>query len=346
LLTVFGGQGLRAGAFAKPVSIVAGTEGRLYVLDAARGVIQLFRPTEITRLVHEASSKYFDGKYDEAAVLWDEISQRNTNFALAHSGLGKALMRQERYLEAMQEYRYAQSKQGYSSAFHEQRYVWLRENFDWLGLSALALLTTTAATMNRMSHGFRRLLARVRALRERSGLWAVPVLLSLSVLVRMGGLAVQSYHFQAQRPEETRFLFEAGKILIPWITWCISAVAMGEIFYGEGTFRQIVLSSAWTLWPYIVFTLPLNLMTNVISLDEKLLYQVGEYLIWGGLVWLFFQQVRTLHNFGTGKAIGVTLLTLVGMLLIWILLGLVFALTGEIVRFVQQVALEIYVRRY
>ena len=346
LLSVFGGQGLREGAFSKPVSIVAGDEGQLYVLDAALGTIQVFRPTAITRLIHQASSRYYEGKYEEAAVLWSEIAQRNTNFALAHSGLGKALMRQERFVEAMQEYRYAEDKGGYSSAFGEYRYLWMRTNFAWLGLGGLILLVTTALAVNRLADSFRRLLARIGDLRERAGLWAVPILLLLAVLVRMAGLAAQSYHFQAQHPEETRLLFEAGKILIPWITWCVSAVAMAEVFYGEGTFRQILQSSAWALWPYIVLTLPVNLITHLITLDNKVLYQAGQYLIWGLVVWFFFQQVRTLHNFDAGKAIGVMLLTLVGMLLIWILLGLVLALTGEIVRFVQQLALEIYVRQY
>ena len=64
------------------------------------------------------------------------------------------------------------------------------------------------------------------------------------------------------------------------------------------------------------------------------------------MVWQFFQQVKKLHDFETGQAVGVMLLTLVGMFIIWMLVGLVYALTGEIVRFVQQIALEIYVRRY
>jgi hypothetical protein len=346
LLSIFGGQGLREGAFSKPVSIVAGDQGRLYVLDDTRGIIQVFRPTQVTRLVHEASNKYYDGKYDEAAVLWNEISQRNTNFALAHSGLGKALVRQEHFVAAMQEYRYAENKSGYSNAFGEYRYLWMRTNFNWLGLGALTLLVTTAVAVNKLSDNFRRLLASIRNLRERGSLWAVPVLLLLAVFVRMGGLAAQSYHFQAQRPEETRLLFEAGKILIPWITWCISAVAVGEVFYGEGTFRQVVLSSAWALWPYIVLTVPVNLMTNVITLNEKALYHAGLFLIWALTAWQFFQQVRTVHNFDAGKAIGVMLLTLVGMLIIWVLVGLVYALTGEIVGFAQQLVLEIYVRQY
>jgi tetratricopeptide (TPR) repeat protein len=346
LLTIFGGLGLREGAFSQPVSIVAGDEGDLYVLDASRGNIQVFRPTEITRLIHEASHMYFNGEYDEAAVLWSEIAQRNTNFALAHSGLGKALMRQERFAEAMQEYRYAENEYGYSDAFREYRHVWMRSNFGWLGAGVIALLVVTNVVGKALTHGLRRLLANLRDLRQRSGLWAVPALLSLAVLVRMAGLAAVSFHFQSQRPEETRLLFEAGKILIPWITWCVSAVAVAEVFYGEGTFRQIVVSSAWALWPYLVLTLPVSLMTNLISLDEKALYHVGLAIIWTLIAWQFFQQVKTLHNFETGQAAGVMLLTLLGMLIIWVLLGLVYALTGEIVRFVEQIAMEIYVRRY
>jgi hypothetical protein len=87
-------------------------------------------------------------------------------------------------------------------------------------------------------------------------------------------------------------------------------------------------------------------MTHALSLDEKALYHVGLVIVWVLLGWNFFQQVRTLHNFEAGRAIGVMLLTLLGMLIIWVLLGLVYALTGEVVRFVQQLGLEIYVRQY
>jgi hypothetical protein len=87
-------------------------------------------------------------------------------------------------------------------------------------------------------------------------------------------------------------------------------------------------------------------MTNVITLGEKALYHGGLVLIWALLAWQIYQQIKTLHNFESGKALGVMLLTLLGMLIIWVLLGLVYALTGEIVRFVQQLGLEIYVRRY
>lgn len=346
LLTIFGGTGLSAGSFAQPVSIVAGTEGRLYVLDAGRGSIQIFRPTALMRLIHQASHEYFDGKYDEAAALWGQIAQYNTNFALAHSGLGKALMRQERFVEAMQEYRYAENKYGYSDAFREYRYVWMRSHFNLLGLGMIALLAVAILGGHTLSRGLRRLVTTLRHLREHSGLWAAPALLLLAIVVRVVGLAVLSFHYRVQRPEETRLLFEGGKMLIPWVTWCIAALAVGEVFYGEGTFRRIVISSAWALWPFIVLTLPINLVTHLITWDERALWHAGQVVIWALVAWQFLQQIKTEHSFETRQAIVVMALTLLGMLMIWVLVGLVYALTSEIVRFARQILLEIYVRRY
>lgn len=346
LLTVFGGPGLSAGYFQKAASIVSGDQGYLYVLDSGRGDIQVFRPTELTRMIHQASFEYFNGDYNVAASLWREISQRNTNFALAHSGLGKALMGQKRYAEAMQEYYYAENKTGYSVAFTEYRYLWMRARFQWLGLGVIGLIVVAGATGSRTMNGFQHLLAWLKERKRQSGLWAVPFLLALAVLMWMVSLSALSFHFRDRRPEEIRLLFESGKILIPWITWCVSAFGVGEIFYGEGTFRKILINSAWALWPIIVLALPINLLTNIISLDEKSLFQAGWVVIWALMAWEFLNVIRNSHNFEFGQSILVMLLSLVGIVVIWILLGLVYALSAEIVRFIGQIILEIYVRLY
>jgi hypothetical protein len=346
LLTIFGGKGASEGFFIQPASIVSGENGYLYILDAARANIQVFRPTELTLAIHQASHEYFNGDYDRAALLWGQIAERNTNFALAHSGLGKALMSQKRYAEAMQEYYYAENKTGYSTAFREYRYLWMRERFSWLGLGLAAVLVVAGATGSRVSRGFQGLLARLRAMQDQAGWLAVPVLLALTILVWMVSQSALSFHFRARRPEEIRLLFESGKILIPWLTWCVSAFGVGEIFFGEGTFRKVVLRSAWALWPLIVLPLPVNLLTNIITLDENAIYDAAWVVIWGLLALQFLFVVKDSHNFEFGQAVSVMLLTLLGIVVIWILAGLVYALTAEIFRFIAQVLLEIYVRLY
>jgi len=346
LLTIFGGKGMSAGFFQQPVSIAAGEEGILYILDSGRGDIQVFRPTELTLMIHQASYEYFNGDYQNAAQLWGEISQRNTNFALAHAGLGKTLMGQKCYLEAMQEYYYAEAKEGYSAAFNEYRYVWMRDHFGWLGLGVIGAIVAVGFTWNRIITGFRNLVERIQNMPGRMGLLVVPVLLVLTILSWMTSLSALSFHFTVQRPDEIRLLFESGKILIPWLTWCVSAFGVGEIFFGEGTFRKIVIASAWALWPLIVLPLPVNLLTQVITLDERAIYDILWAVIWVLLAWQMLMVLKNVHNFDFGQALPLMGLVLLGMVFIWILCGLVYALTAEIFRFIGQLIMEIYVRMY
>ncbi len=346
LLTIFGGPGSSEGFFQKPVSIAAGQDGLLYILDSGRSNIQVFRPTELTLMVHQASFEYFNGDYDKAAQLWGDIAQRDTNFSLAHSGLGKALVGKEQYRAAMQEYFYAENKEGYSAAFREYRQIWLRATFGWLGMVVIVAVAAAGLTWGQTTRGLRRLVVWLKTIREQAGLWAVPVLIVLAVTSWMFSLSALSFHFSTKRPEEIRVLIEGGKILIPWVTWCIALYGVGEIFFGEGTFRQVLIGSAWALWPLIVFAVPVNLLTHVLSLDEKSVYTYAWYVIWALLIWEFLSMVREVHNFEFGQAVFVSILSLVGMALVWIFVGLVYALTAEIFRFIGQLILEVYVRFY
>ena len=346
MLSIFGGSGSSEGFLQRPVSIAAGKDGLLYILDSGRNNIQVFRPTELTRMIHEASYEYFAGSYDQAAKIWQDISQRNTNFALAHSGLGKALMSQKQYAEAMQEYYYAENQTGYSTAFGEIRYLWMRKNFAWLGLGFLGLAATGAVTWRKNQNGRSALLHRIQYLRERLGLKAVPILLALTILSWMISLSVISFQYRTRRPEEISLLIESIKILIPWISWCISASMVGEIFFGEGTFRKILIASAWALWPLILLPVPVNLITNIMTLDEKNLYHIAWSIIWGLTFLQFLLAIKNTHKFELGQSISVMFLTFIGILALWVLVGLIYALTSEIVRFFRDILLEIYVRLY
>jgi DNA-binding beta-propeller fold protein YncE len=132
LLAIFGGRGAQRGKFELPQSIAGGRDGRIYVLDANRNTVQVFRRTEFAELVHKGSRLYFDGLYDQASDVWQEVLRRDANYELAHTGLGKALFKKGDYVEAMKEYSIARNKDGYSQAFGEWRHGFLRENFGWI----------------------------------------------------------------------------------------------------------------------------------------------------------------------------------------------------------------------
>ena len=74
--------------------------------------------------------------------------------------------------------------------------------------------------------------------------------------------------------------------------------------------------------------------------------QWGWYAVWALMVWQFFRQGEELHNFGFGEALLVFFINIFGMLVLWALAALVYTLTADIVRFIGQIILEIYVRRF
>lgn len=155
LLAIFGGRGSQRGKFELPQSLAVGDNGRVYVLDANRNTVQVFRPTEFAELVHTGSKLYFDGKYADASKVWREVLRRDSNYELAHTGLGKALFKSGDYIGAMNEYEIARNKDGYSEAFGEWRHSFLRENFGWvlplLIFAAWVITTVVGRTLKQVS---------------------------------------------------------------------------------------------------------------------------------------------------------------------------------------------------
>lgn len=132
MLASFGGIGERRGQFKMPVSLTIDSEGCIYVLDKELECIQVFKPTRYIELIHEGIYLYHDGKYLEAQQIWREVLSINNNYKLAHMGLGKSLMKDEQWKAAMEEYKAAGDKLGYSSAFVKYRYTFIRKNFGWI----------------------------------------------------------------------------------------------------------------------------------------------------------------------------------------------------------------------
>ena len=136
-LWAFGGSGNMAGFFRSAASIEhAGYD--LLVLDSVEGSVTIFEPTEYGQLIYTATEQYQRGEYHESAESWQQVLQYNGNYELAYIGVGRALLREENYLEAMRYFKLANDEVNYSKAFQEQRKIWVEENILWI-FTALVL---------------------------------------------------------------------------------------------------------------------------------------------------------------------------------------------------------------
>lgn len=172
LLYIFGGLGGQEGLFRNPVAL-ASYEDRLLVLDASLGQITVFSPSLYARSIHDAIYYHNRGLYQEATEKWYEVLDLNVNYELAYSGIGRSLLRQQSYLLAMENFKLANNRQGYSKAFAQYRRNYVTENFSFLmslfmGLLLFLVLASKLGGFRFAKKHFNRLLDRVSSHKEQS----------------------------------------------------------------------------------------------------------------------------------------------------------------------------------
>ena len=148
LLWAFGTRGNVEGAFTGAVSIEH--MGRdLLVLDQLENSITLFQPTEYGQTIYDACEAYLDGEYDRSADLWREVMKMNANYPLAFRGIGRAILRQNRYEEAMDYFKMAHDRENYGRAFKLYRKIWVENNVWWI-IILLALIIVVPLVIGRI----------------------------------------------------------------------------------------------------------------------------------------------------------------------------------------------------
>ena len=63
----------------------------------------------------------------------------NGNYDLAYIGIGRSLLRQEKYREAMDYFELKYDDENYSKAFKQYRKEWVEENIAWIVIAIVAL---------------------------------------------------------------------------------------------------------------------------------------------------------------------------------------------------------------
>lgn len=138
MLCAFGNYGSLAGCFTYPTAMDNPDEETILVLDKYGSVTE-FSMTKYGRMINEALAEYKVGHYDSSAEIWREVLKYNGNNELAYVGIGRALLRNGEYKEAMEYFKVARDEVNYSKAFKHYREE-VVEKYIGVALAVLAVL--------------------------------------------------------------------------------------------------------------------------------------------------------------------------------------------------------------
>lgn len=133
MLWAFGTRGNYEGAFNAGAGVSIEHMGRdLFCLDQTSSSITVFTPTEYGNLIYDANNAYVRGDYDGSADMWREALKYNANYNMAFRGIGRSLLRQSEYSEAMRYFKMAHDRINYGRAFRLYRKEWVEANIGWV----------------------------------------------------------------------------------------------------------------------------------------------------------------------------------------------------------------------
>lgn len=131
MVFAFGGNGNMDGYFRRP-SAIEHIGHELYVVDSLDCSITSFVPTEFGNLVYSAIEEFDKGNYEASSDYWQQVMDQNGNYDLAYIGIGRALLRQEQYKDAMKYFELKYDRENYSKAYKQYRKEWVEAHIGWI----------------------------------------------------------------------------------------------------------------------------------------------------------------------------------------------------------------------
>ena len=339
----------------------------LVALDRASGGSRLtvYAPTPYCDTIMSALRNQNEHNYSRSIDFWQEVLTLNNNFDMAYIGIGKALFSQGRYEEAQEMLSKAYETATYSKAFNEIRKGIIGKYLlpIVVGIIVVAVLflkflgwakkknKATSLKVGRKTYVEELLFIFHLWFHPFDGFWdlkhekrgsvrAGTTILVVTIAAFFYQSIGQGYTFNPRGNYSTIFV-QMLAIGVPVILWCVSNWCLTTLFDGEGGFKDIYISTTYSLSPLPLLVILSTILTNVFTVSEG---QMVTLLVTFGWIWaailLFFGTLVT-HDYSINKNILTVLGTIVAMAVIMFVAILFSSLLIKMVTFVIAIITEI-----
>ncbi len=377
LIFVFGGKddgNNRLGLFNTVTAIDVDNEDRLYILDSANNVIQIFEPTEFTDLIHEALHLYSIGRYTESKEPLQKVLDMNSLFDVANKAMSRAYFQEENYEASLTYARLAKDRIDYSEAFWEIRNIWLKKNIAVIFIVIIALFVLWRVIraadkrkpflyhignvkkrlgqnryFSNLGYAFHYMRHPVDACygiaREGRGNWSASgTILGLFIVEYLINKYLCGFLQKTVQDGRYELLQDVGMILVLIFGLTLCNYLVCTINDGEGTVKRIFTYFCYSLTPYVVFTPAAFLLSHVLSLNEQFLISLLNLLIYGWMAVLIVIGIREVNNYTAKETTKVILLTIFTALILALIIFIIYILWAQVFEFISAIFGEVVYR--
>ncbi|KYG35282.1 Yip1 family protein [Alkalihalobacillus trypoxylicola] len=153
-----------------------------------------------------------------------------------------------------------------------------------------------------------------------------------------------AFLFNPNNIKELNILLEVVNVALPFLLWCIANWCLTTLADGEGTFKEIIIASAYALTPLIMINLPLIMISHFINLEEGAFYYFFSIIsvLWAGILLLIGTMVT--HQYSMKKTLFIIVAILIGMTIMIFIALLITSVIQQIFGFFYVIFLEIVFR--
>ena len=379
LLYAFGDKGNQLGNI-QSLAAIEYHGNNLLLLDSKNKNITIFKRTSYGDALNDAIVANLERKYTEAEQLWQDILQLNSNFDMSYIGIGKSLYREattlsdddprkvELFQEAMLNYEYAYDTENWSECFQDLRKIWIKKYFWLIPIAIIAAYLILSRFMravgktnkkeevvkknrtlwSEFSYGFHVMFHPFDGFYDikhehRASVKGALLIFAFTVVAFVYQSVGQGYVMNAV-PKDVSIVLSIASIALPVILWTVANWCLTTLFDGEGSIRDIFITTCYSLFPLPAFIVLTTLYSNFITASEIgfISLFIGLGYFWVGF--LLFFGMMTIHDYTLFKNVLTCIASIVGMAFIMFLGVLFSSLIGKIFSFVFNIIIELSYR--
>ena len=176
---------------------------------------------------------------------------------------------------------------------------------------------------------------------KKGSLTIANIILFLFFLVHIFSSSKTGYLFLSSNEVKVNiisvFLTSVGAVAL----WNVCNWAVCTLFDGEGSFREIWIMTCYSILPYVILQPMIVLFSNVLSIDETVLYSTLSTLAMAWFLLLAFLSMMVCQQFTVTKTIVLAIVTFLAILAVAFLALMLFSTSQQIIGFVKNIVLEL-----